>query len=587
MLAEAVAGLIGLDLVEKLKEPAKKAFGWLFEKGKNKYDDHKLEQALNNLSDKIVKVTKVKTIYKGDDSIDLHEFYVPTRIEDINTSINFVTDISRRSIVLQGTVGQGKSIFMRYLTYQEAKQGERIPLFYELRRIDDNETLTSALSKQINNWIPEFEESDFDKVAKTGELVLFLDGFDEVPHDRVKIILNEIEQWCERYSNMQIIISSRPETDIKHSNYFKVVKLFEYRFYEQSLLIDKLVAERESKDLLKKAIKDSDTEIQELIKTPLMVTLFIMNYRGSLEIPSNQYEFYKNLFSVLITRHDKTKPGYERELNSSLSKKELQEVFEQFCFISLNADKLVFSHTDATDIINECLNRQNLESDCEKVLEDFSKIVCLLVNDGMDYAFVHKSIQEYYYSSYISKKSETAKVGFYGKCLENREIFEQLYNVFSFLKINDEYSFKKYLGLPRFEKIVKELKIIDEYNLIFENLCIHKGVIQELSHLEDELLNDKKIDIFDLHMDFKLDIWHFLICRFEFEGGYNVEIMYDMHDFLQISNAEKMIYIKDILEKEKLIDFRNKTNKIGSLILLEKLEIEKCIVHIDSLDLDF
>ena len=109
---------------------------------------------------------------------------------DINISINFVTDISRQSIVLQGTVGQGKSIFMRYLTSQEAKQGERIPLFYELRRLDDNETLTSALSKQINNWITEFKESDFDRVAKTGKLALLLDGFDEVPHDKVKNLLN-------------------------------------------------------------------------------------------------------------------------------------------------------------------------------------------------------------------------------------------------------------------------------------------------------------------------------------------------------------------------------------------------------------
>ncbi|MDE0490562.1 NACHT domain-containing protein [Psychrobacter sp. A3] len=233
LLTGAVTGIAGMKLADELKEPVKKAFGWLFEKSKNKYDEHKLEQALNNLSDKIIKVTKVKTIYKGDDSIDLHEFYIPTRIESITTSIKFVTDIGEQSMVLEGTVGQGKSIFMRYLTSQEAKKGQRIPLFYELRRLDDNDTLTNALSKQINNWINEFEVSDFDRVAKTGDLVIFLDGFDEVPHDKVKNLLNEIEGWCERYPKMQIIISSRPEADIQRSNYLKVFKLSEYRFYEQ------------------------------------------------------------------------------------------------------------------------------------------------------------------------------------------------------------------------------------------------------------------------------------------------------------------------------------------------------------------
>ena len=87
MLAEAaVAGLLGVNLIENLKEPAKKAFGWVFEKGRNKYDEHKLKQALGDLADRITKVTKVKTIYKGDDSIDLYGFYIPTRIENIVSS---------------------------------------------------------------------------------------------------------------------------------------------------------------------------------------------------------------------------------------------------------------------------------------------------------------------------------------------------------------------------------------------------------------------------------------------------------------------------------------------------------------------
>lgn len=466
MLAEAFASLIGLDLVEKLKEPAKKAFGWLFEKGKNKYDDHKLDQALNNLSERIIRVTKIKTIYKGDDSIDLHEFYVPTRIEDIGTSINFVTDISRRSIVLQGTVGQGKSIFMRYLTYQEAKHGQRIPLFFELRRLDDNDTLTNALSKQINNWITEFKESDFDRVAKTGKLVLFLDGFDEVPHDKVKNLLNEIEGWCERYSNMQIVISSRPEADIQLSNYLKVFKLSEYRFYEQSLLIDKLVEESESKILLKQAIKDSNTEIQELLKTPLMVTLFVMNYRGSLEIPTNQHDFYKNLFTILISRHDKTKPGFKRETNSSLNEVQLKAVFEEFCFVTFSIDILVFDDSKAIEVIKECLENQNMDDDPRMVLKDLSKNVCLILKDGLDYTFIHKSIQEFYYASFVYNQPEM-KIEFYKDC--DYEFADGKRNILSFLESMDTYYFYKFLALPVFDKYIENFSFNENTNQIITN----------------------------------------------------------------------------------------------------------------------
>lgn len=479
LLTGAVVGVAGMKLADELKEPAKKAFGWLFEKGKNKYDEHKLEKALNNLSDKIVKVIKVKTIYKGDDSIDLHEFYIPTRVESITTSINFVNDIGEQSMVLEGTVGQGKSIFMRYLTSQEAKQAQRIPLFYELRRLDDNDTLTSALSKQINNWITEFKESDFDRVAKTGGLVIFLDGFDEVPHDKVKRLLNEIEGWCERYPNMQIIISSRPEADIQRSNYLKVFKLSEYRFYEQSLLIDKLVEEHESNSLLKQAIKDSNTEIQELLQTPLMVTLFVMNYRGSLEIPTNQHEFYKNLFTILISRHDKTKPGFKREANSGLNELELQEVFEEFCFITFSMDILVFDDSKAIEVIKECLENQRISDNSRLVLSDLSKNLCLILKDGLEYTFIHKSIQEFYYASFVYNQPEM-KIEFYKDC-DNGFIANKS-NILNFLESMDTYYFYKYYSIPVFTEFVRIFDISNSSNTLLESVYYREN--QEDSNLE-------------------------------------------------------------------------------------------------------
>lgn len=479
LLTGAIAGIAGIELIDELKEPTKKVFGWLFEKGKNKYDEHKLEQALNNLSDKIIKVTKVKTIYKGDDSIDLHEFYVPTRVEGIHTSINFVTNISEKSIVLEGTVGQGKSIFMRYLTAQEASLGERVPLFYELRRLDENDTLTNALSKQINNWIAEFKVTDFDRVAKTGGLVIFLDGFDEVPHDKVKKLLNEIEGWCERYPKMQLIISSRAEADIQRSNYLKVFKLSEYRFYEQSLLIDKLVEERESNSLLKQAIKDSNTEIRELLQTPLMVTLFVMNYRGSLEIPTNQHEFYKNLFTILISRHDKTKPGFKREANSGLNELELQEVFEEFCFITFSMDILVFDDSKAIEVIKECLENQNISDNPRLVLRDLSKNLCLILKDGLEYTFIHKSIQEFYYASFVYNQPEM-KIVFYKDC--NSEFIVDKRNILNFLESMDTYYFYKYYSIPVFTEFVRVFDISNSSNNLLESVYYREN--QEDSNFE-------------------------------------------------------------------------------------------------------
>lgn len=446
-------------LATLLKDPLTKGFGWTFSEALKGTNNKKIEKSLNTLSEKIIDVIKVKTIYQGAKSINLNEFYVPTRVNDVETRIEHILNIDVSSIVLEGTVGQGKSIFMRYLTYQEARQGKRVPIFFELRRLEDNQSLEEAISLTINNWINSFSNDNFVKIAENGNLILFLDGFDELPHEKVKTLLNEIEGWCERYPNMQLIISARPESEIQKSNYFKVYKLSSYRFHEQSKLIDKLVEDEKSREILKQAITESTHEIQELLTTPLMVTLFVMTYRALSEIPESQSDFYKSLFSVLTSRHDKTKPGYKRQLSSKLNESQLQSLFEEFCFFTGNKAQLILDYPEAIEIIKKCLKNQKIEDNPINVLEDFSKVVCLLLKDGLNFSFVHKSIQEYFYASFILKKPERAQEKFYLEYSKNIRLFYKTKGVLHFLEEADKYNYYRYFRLPILNEYINFYKI--------------------------------------------------------------------------------------------------------------------------------
>ena len=53
------------------------------------------------------------------------------------------------------------------------------------------------------------------------------------------------------------------------------------------------------------------------------------------------------------------------------------------------------------------------------MLEDICKVVCLLLNEGFDYSFIHKSIQEYYYASFIADKPSKVKSDFFKKVKDN------------------------------------------------------------------------------------------------------------------------------------------------------------------------
>ena len=576
-------------LATLLKDPLTKALGWTFSEALKGSRNQKIEKSLESLSKRITDVIKVKTIYQGAKSINLNEFYVPTRVNSVSTRIECISDIDSQSIVLEGTVGQGKSIFMRYLTYQEARQSKRVPIFFELRRLDDNQSLEEAISLTINNWIHLFSKEHFVKIAESGNLVLFLDGFDELPHEIVKRLLNEIEGWCERYPDMQLIISARPESEIQKSNYFKVYKLSSYRFHEQSKLIDKLVEEEKSQETLKQAIKESTHEIKELLTTPLMVTLFVMTYRALSDIPKSQSEFYKALFSVLTSRHDKTKPGYKRQLSCNLNESQLQGVFEEFCYLTGNKNKLILSYDEAIEIIEKCLVNQKIGGSPTDVIEDFSKVVCLLLKDGLNYSFVHKSIQEYFYASFISKKSERAQEKFYLKYSKNIHLFFKAKGAVRFLEETSKYNYYKYFRLPIIEEYIEYYGITRNSNTLINNLLINN-----ISKSEIEIILDDKgkiqsdfycapIEIIDFlqkyifSLIFKIDTNPSKLTSSKVNTEDMSETRFIIEDFEKIERNLNSFELKKL--KVEILEVSNK-------IISKREEIIKYINQQDDIDID-
>jgi len=424
-----------------------------FAKGKTGLGIEKLKTQTNikKLSKSIINIQNVKTIYKGDSAINLKTFYYPSRILKNGTviDVSHIKQITERNSVVQGTAGQGKSIFMRYMTSQETQIGERIPVFFELRRLKENEGIRSALIRTISTWYFDISEDLFNIFCESGKIVLFLDGFDEIPLKRVQEIICELDEFSEKYGELQIIVSSRPESGIEASNYFDVLRLEPYGLDEQKGLITKLVEDKDSREQIFEALCVTNEDIQELLRTPLMVTLFIMTYRAKQIIPETMSEFYEQIFSVLMFRHDKTKPGFSRELETNLNEKQMQEIFEWICFLSKKEDEISFSYNRISEIAKQSLARTGHEKiSPEKLINDFSKSICLLLKDGHEYSFIHKSIQEFFVSSFVKNLNEDQSIKFYTKIKLDYQRFR---SELKFLKDIDTYRFFSNLEIPTIE----------------------------------------------------------------------------------------------------------------------------------------
>ncbi len=163
---------------------------------------------------------------------------------------------------------------------------------------------------------------------------------------------------------------------------------------------------------LVQAIEKSSTQVKQLLKTPLMMTLLVLTCGGKQHIPDTLPEFYDSLFRVLAIMHDETKPGYVREMATKLSYAELEQVFECFSFVSREKfDKTSLSPSQFDDTVRSAIAYANKTCTAEGFKTDVSETVCLMVREGIDTTFIHKSIQEYYTARFIKSlpDDETAK----------------------------------------------------------------------------------------------------------------------------------------------------------------------------------
>ncbi|MDC5514101.1 hypothetical protein OHX06_12030 [Acinetobacter baumannii] len=399
--------------------------------------------SINNtqLIDTIEKIGLVKTLYTGAESpVEISSFFYSPSIttKDGITKINSLNELSTtHSILIEATVGQGKSILMRYLALQEAAKNSRIPIFIELKNISKDKNLFFLIREKITAWTNNITDEQINFILQSGNVSLFLDAFDEISKDYVIDTLSSIENLANNYTKLKLVVSSRPEHEIKFSNFFESVQVNPYDHEDQKNLINILVEDKDTQVTLINSIENSTPEIQRLLTTPLMIGLYIKKFNADFSPPENITSFYKNIFEVVATTHDRTKGGYNRKSASNLQQDKLELIFERFCFECYKKDTTSFEKKEIIQLLDSSLDRLNIEK-CsgQQILEDFCSYLCLIVRDGLNYTFIHRSIFEYYVALFFSKLNNTNA---------EKTIFKiSNYNILVFLKNLNKYYFNLY-----------------------------------------------------------------------------------------------------------------------------------------------
>lgn len=461
LVASEVAKRLGADVYEGIKSSLKDAFQSARADLQMGFEGY--------LRVNIDRCDNVKTIVNRYQPVPLREIYEDSQFSafslgkngenKIYTESELIESDDNQRVILSGHAGCGKSFFMKrtFIRFCEDRYGY-IPIFVELRHLNnqDNPNLMDYISEQFSAHVSLFTTSLLDKIFRQCRVCLILDGFDELFTNVRKKIVKQIEAVCYKYENSKIIISGRPDDRFSSWSQFT-----EYQFRPMGKdsclsLIGKAKFPSEIKSRFLKNVKDVlfNTH-REYLQNPLMTYVMMLTSDQFNEFPSDITSFYAKAFDTLYSGHDVMKSGeFQREVKCGMKLKDLETFLTYFCATSFSDEKYEYTKNEAYSYFVKAGKLSGVTHHADDILEDLTRNYCLLVQDGTNYSYIHRTFQEY----------------FSALCLSSTEYFDYHdYNHRVVSKLNDNQRYFRLLRevgrerfdnrylIPTLEKFVSEM----------------------------------------------------------------------------------------------------------------------------------
>lgn len=360
------------------------------------------------------KYSKIKTILYRTEPKYLYDFFEFPNLEkeydeQIDSShVNNLLDISH-FLIVRGTGGIGKSTFMKHLFIDELNQKDLIPIFIELKdlnEIDCDYNIQDFIFNKLYNLGSKINEKYLGYALQSGCFLLLLDGYDEILSDKKNVFFKKLTDFCDLYSNNYYIISSRPYSEFIEFQRFTVLSLCNFSKEQAISLVEKIDFDQKIKKQFSQALSESLYEKHEsFASNPLLLNIMLLTYDNYGDIPEKLHLFYANAFETLYSKHDATKGGYKRELKTKLSIDQFKKAFSNFCFITYFQGKMEFTNQDLFAFFEKS-KINNVEFDVEAMIDDLVNSICVLYKEGLNYRFTHRSFQEYFSALFLKELSD-------------------------------------------------------------------------------------------------------------------------------------------------------------------------------------
>lgn len=371
------------------------------------------ERYLENMQ---IKNEKIKTLIFRHVPKDLYSFYecigVSYNGKNIDTSsVNNLIKAENR-IIITGTGGIGKSILFKHLFLNSIKETSLIPILLELRSFNSLDIKEISLFDAVYNSLEDngfrLDKKYFKFSMEKGGYIILLDGYDEVNRERYVKVTEEIKSVCNKYSDNKYIISSRPSDVFIGWNDFAEMTTQSLTKEQALSLIDKIEFDKTTKETFAKELEEKlYDKYSSFASNPLLLTIMLLTFDNHAAIPDKLNDFYDQAFTTLFNMHDATKDSFKRDIRTGLGCEDFKWVFSHLCFKSYFNGEYEFTEAKLHKYIKDAKERTNKNKfKIEDFQDDLLHSVCMLVKDGLNYRFSHRSFQEYFAAWYTCKLTD-------------------------------------------------------------------------------------------------------------------------------------------------------------------------------------
>ncbi len=312
-----------------------------------------------------------------------------------------------RSCVIVDSAGMGKSTFVKHLVLEIINSTTKIPMFLELRRVSESETILGKLCSEIDETKSDVDERLLTKLIEDGNFVVILDGYDEISENRRSRIGEEITRLAVLSSENSLVLTSRPEVslpEIPNSTLYRINPL--NRYQAESLLrrYDGIA----SLDVGEKLIKQLDSVNQQFLQTPLLIVLLYRTYGFNQSIATRVSSFYDEVFNALYKGHDLTKAGFARPKLSKLDTEDFRRLLRAFAFLlAARQQEVIAGKSAASTIVSEAIKLCGVQPATPSAFfDDLLLAVPLIVNDGIEFRFIHRSLGEFFAAEFLAYQAK-------------------------------------------------------------------------------------------------------------------------------------------------------------------------------------